>query len=189
MLIEKETIRCEAVFDDDRTHRYFWKRVWNKDLPLAAVVMLNPCQADTIITDTTTSLVVNNIAGLEKYGGVVIVNLYSKLTTKLEFRWHADEELNDPENDDYIRKAAEGCETVILAWGRGADSNQRIAVRAQDVLTLLQPFAKKLFVISDGERRFIHPLTPTLRNRWLLEPYTFECPKSADDNTDVPALS
>lgn len=64
MKIEKETIRCEAVFNEEHTHRYLWKRIWNKDKALAAVIMLNPCMADTIVTDTTTFLVVNNLASI-----------------------------------------------------------------------------------------------------------------------------
>ena len=47
--------------------------------------MLNPCHADNIVTDTTTALVVNNVAKLKKFGGVEILNLYSLLTPKLTF--------------------------------------------------------------------------------------------------------
>ena len=64
MITEKDTIKCEAVFNDEKTHRFLWKRVWNKDKPLACVIMLNPCLSDNIVTDTTTSLVVNNVAML-----------------------------------------------------------------------------------------------------------------------------
>jgi hypothetical protein len=66
MNTEKTIIKCESIFNDDHTHRFSWKRVWNKDKPLAAVIMLNPCLSDNIITDTTTTLVVNNIARLDK---------------------------------------------------------------------------------------------------------------------------
>ena len=69
MITEKDTIKCEAIFNDEHTHRFLWRRVWNKDKPMATVVMLNPCHADNVITDTTTALVVNNVARLEKYGG------------------------------------------------------------------------------------------------------------------------
>ena len=52
MLIEKDTIKCESIFNDERTHRYFCKRVWDKTKPL-----LNPCHADNIMNDSTTTYV------------------------------------------------------------------------------------------------------------------------------------
>jgi len=181
MITEKETIKCEAIFNDDHTHRYLWKRVWNKDKPLACVLMLNPCHADNILTDTTTALVVNNVARLEKYGGVVIVNLYSILTNRLDFRWHSDEELNDAENDTCIKQAAADCETIILGWGRGSATNQRITKRANVVLELLKPYASKLFVLTDGIRSGLHPLTPTLRSNWKLEAFHYPVPSETSE--------
>lgn len=169
MLTEKDTIKCESVFNEDHTHRFLWKRVWNKDKPLAAVIMLNPCLADNILMDTTTYLVVNNVARLEEYGGVVVVNLYSKLTSKLNFRWNADEDLNDPVNDSYIRKAAEECEIVIAAWGKSGETNQRVSDRIGQVMEVLDGLEEKIYLISDGVRTGLHPLTPAIRSEWILE--------------------
>lgn len=185
MITEKETIRCEAVFDDTHTHRFLWKHVWNKDKPLAAVIMLNPAQSDNLVTDNTTALVVNNIARLESFGGVIIANLYSQLTTKLSFRWNSDEDLNLPENDHYISKAAEDSSTVILAWGKATDTNKRIAARAEQVLSTLKKHHEKLFLISDGTRTGLHPLTPSIRSHWILEAFHFPestAPKEAVDS-------
>ena len=192
MIIEKDTIKCEAIFSDDKSHRFLWKRVWDKDKPLAAVLMLNPCHSDNIITDTTTALTVNNIARLETFGGVEIINLYSRLTRKLNFRWNSDEDLNTPENDNYIKKAAMECDTVIIAWGKGAATSQRITDRAVQVLNILEPYKDKLYHISDGERSGLHPLTPSIRSQWHLEAVQWETPanvKAADEapNTIVPA--
>lgn len=180
MIYEKNNIRCEAVFNDAHTHRYLWKRVWNKEKPLAAVLALNPSQSDNLITDTTTTLTVNNIARLEEFGGVVVINLFSQLTTKLRFRWNADEELNEPENDAYIKKAADECEVVILAWGKAAETNQRIADRATQVMEVLKDHRDKLRVISDGSRRGLHPLTPSIRSQWFLEEFNLEDKKEGD---------
>lgn len=55
MINEKMTIKCESIFSSDHLHRYMWKRVWDKDKPLAAVLALNPAQSDNLITDTTTA--------------------------------------------------------------------------------------------------------------------------------------
>lgn len=183
MITEKDTIKCESIFSEDRTHRFSWKRVWDKDKAIAAVVTLNPSISDNIITDTTTALVVNNIARLESFGGVQIVNLYSLLTNKLNFRWNSDEDLNAPENDTYIKKAAEECSMVILAWGRAATTNQRIADRAEQVLKLLEEHQEKLHVITDGFRSAIHPLTPSIRSEWFLERYT---PEKQDEPVSLP---
>lgn len=185
MITEKDMIKCEAVFNDEHTHRYLWKRIWNKDKPLAAVLMLNPCQADNIMTDTTTALVVNNIARLEEYGGVAVINLFSLLTTKLNFRWNSDEDLNTPENDNYIKKTAEECAVVILAWGKAADTNQRIAARASHVVAALEKHKEKLFVISDGTRSGLHPLTPSIRSQWILEPFQFPQEEPVPEKADA----
>lgn len=172
MKTEKETIRCEAIFSDDHTHRYSWKQVWNKDKPLACVIMLNPCMADCLIYDTTSYLVQNNIASLETYGGVEILNIYSKITSKLNLRWDSDEDLNGSDNDTYIKKAAAECDIVILAWGTGAITNTRVLGRVKKVIEMLKPFHNKLYVITDGEeKRAVHPLTPAVRSEWILEPF------------------
>ena len=173
MFTEKATIKCEAVFSDDHMHRFLWKRVWEKSKPIATVIMLNPCESDGIITDTTTSLVINNVARLEEgFGGVAIVNLYSMLTSKLNFKWNSDADLNHEENDSYIMKAVEEASKVILAWGRAEDTNKRVEERAGELIKKLSKHKEKLFVISDGAGRYgMHPLTPALRNRWLLESY------------------
>ena len=180
MLHERDTIKCESVFNPDHSHRFLWKRVWDKDRPLACVIMLNPCLADNILMDTTTYLVVNNVARLEEYGGVIVVNLYSKLTSKLNFRWNSDEDLNDPVNDSYIRKAAEECSIVIAAWGKSGETNQRIAERIAEVMELLSGLDEKIYLISDGIRTGLHPLTPSIRQEWFLEQLEAQTAKSSD---------
>lgn len=191
MITDKDVIKCESVFSDDRSHRFLWKRTWDKEKPSVAVVALNPAHADNILIDTTTALIVNNVARLEHYGGVQIVNLFSQLTPKLNFRWNSPDELNDPQNDNYIMKAADECQLVILAWGKGADANANIEKRAVDVINMLQKHKEKLCVISDGSRSGLHPLTPALRNGWQLEPFIAKessPEQSTSDNNIVPAV-
>lgn len=181
MITEKSTIKCEAVFNEEHTHRFSWKRVWGKDNKgVAAVIMLNPAQSDDIVMDTTSSLVVNNIARLERFSGVEVLNLYSLLTSKLNFRWNSDEDLNQPENDSYIQKAADSSPCIIVAWGKSADTNKRIASRAKAVLGLLKPYQEKIHIISDGERDGLHPLTPSLRMQWALEPFDWAAYEAAE---------
>jgi hypothetical protein len=174
MITEKDTIKCESIFNDEHTHRLYWKRVWGKDKPLATVIMINPCIADNLLCDNTTFIVCNSIAKMEKYGGVIICNLYSKLTSKLDFRWSSDEDLNDSENDTYICKAADESEVIIFAWGSSEKSNSRIAVRANMVINLLKNHKNKLFTTTLADKKNIHPLTPALRSgNWNLKPFEF----------------
>lgn len=180
MATERSTIKCEVVFNEERTHRFSWKRVWGKDKPVAAIVMLNPAQSDDIVMDTTTSLVVNNIARLEQFSGVEILNLYSLLTSKLNFRWNSDEDLNLLENNGYIQKAAATSTCIIVAWGKSTDTNKRIASRAKEVLELLKPYQEKVCVISDGTRDGLHPLTPSLRTQWILKPFDWAAYEAAE---------
>ena len=168
MITEKNIIKCEAVFNKEHTHRYLWRRVWDKEKPIVTLIMLNPCMADNIVTDTTTFLVVNNIAKFERYGGVEILNLYSKITSKLRFSEESDKELNDKENDTYILKSVESSEQTILAWGKATNTNARIEERAVQVINLLKPYRDKLYVITDGVRTGLHPLTPSVRGEWIL---------------------
>lgn len=177
MITEKDTIKSESVFNDERTHRFLLKRIWDKNKPLVTVVMLNPSLSDNIINDLTTNLCVNNVARLESYGGVQIVNLYSLLTSKLSFRWSSDEEINDPQNDEYIKQAVEDCEIAVLAWGRASATNDRIAERAVAVINMLAKHKDKFVTISDSEGRTgIHPLTPAARACWHLEKVNFDNP-------------
>jgi hypothetical protein len=94
--------------------------------------------------------------------------------------------LNDKDNDSYIKKAAEEASVVILAWGKGADTNLKIAERARQVVAMLEPQKEKLRVISDGERMGMHPLTPSLRKLWLLTDPTewLEAMKDSKTQTD-----
>ena len=78
-MTEKSTIDCEALFDESRSHRFIWKRVWKKDLPIACVITLNPNSDDCFELDLTSMLILNNVYRLQKFGGVCVVNLFSKI--------------------------------------------------------------------------------------------------------------
>lgn len=171
MNIEKSTIKCETIYNEDKTHKFVLKRTWDKDKAKACVIMLNPGRADTITLDTTTYLVMNNAALLD-FGEVNIVNLFSKITGKLNFKRNTPEELNLPENDDYIVKTANECDAVIIAWGRGSATNQFITDRGTEVMKLLSKCYDKMYLISDGETSGYHPLCVSVRKGWELESYT-----------------
>lgn len=56
MINEKVTMKSEAVFSDDKNHRYLLRKEWDKAKDRACVLMINPSSADGIVIDLTTQL-------------------------------------------------------------------------------------------------------------------------------------
>ena len=180
MKITETKIRSKSVFSDDKEHRLLLHKEWDKQKPSAMIIMINPNSADDLNTDTTTMLVMNNLNRLG-YGSVDIVNLYTKITSKIQFRFNSDEDLLHPENDKTIAESAKKSDKIILAWGSIGNHNQRIKDRQKAVLELLKPFSDKLYQI--GENGY-HPLTPIIRNNWELISYKFE-EEENEENSDT----
>ena len=82
MLTEKVMLRTETVFSDDRLNRYLLRKGWDTKKPRATIIMTNPSVADLMTMDYTTLYILNNISKLD-FGAVDIVNLSSRITTKL----------------------------------------------------------------------------------------------------------
>lgn len=164
------TISNEAVFSDDNRHRLLLRKVWDNEKPTAMIIMINPNSADELSSDTTTMLVMNNLQKLG-YGSVDIVNLYTRITGKIHFRFNSDEDLLHPDTDGIILKSAENADTIIIGWGTVGLHNLRIRERQKAVLNMLKPFSDKICQIGENG---CHPLTPAIRNYWDLVPYEME---------------
>jgi hypothetical protein len=135
--------------------------------------MTNPSTADMLMMDYTTLYIMNNIVKLN-FGSIDIVNLTSKMTTKLDVK--KDLEV-DEENFATICKSAEKADKVILAWGKLGENNKRVREIQDILLERLKPFKEKLCVIAceSGDSGF-HPLAPQIRFSWILKKY--EPPKA-----------
>ena len=70
-----------------------------------------------------------------------------------------------------ILESAEKADKIIIGWGTVGKHNQRIRERENTVLEMLKPYKDKLFQIGENG---CHPLTPTVRNEWVLEPFEME---------------
>jgi hypothetical protein len=172
MQTDKATVKTEAVFSDDRKHRYILRKEWDTKKPKATIIMTNPSTADMLMMDYTTLYIMNNIVKLD-FGGIDIVNLVSKMTTKLNVKEDLDLKL-DAENFDFILKSAEKSDKVILAWGKLGENNKRVRDVQDGLLERLKPFKEKLCVIAceNGDSGF-HPLAPQIRFSWTLKKYEF----------------
>lgn len=174
MQTEKTTMKCESVYSEDKAHRILLRREWDKMKEAAMVIMINPSETHNVQMDLTAMCVINNLDRLN-IGAVDIFNMYSRMTNKISFRFHDDEELLIPENDEYMKKSAERVNCIILAWGQIGQNNKRVRQRQQEILIQLAPYADKIRIIKDKEgRKGLHPLTPQIRNQWILEKITIQ---------------
>lgn len=165
---QKSTMTTEAVFSKDGKHRYLIRKVWNKDLPKAAIILLYPGYANELTCDTTTMLCVNQAVALG-FGALDILNIYS-LVGVMSVRGDTAG-LTDKTNDGYILESAKTAEKTIVATGRG--NNKAVIARTEEVVQLLEPYQDRLFRIADknGNAGF-HPLSPRVRYGWALVKYT-----------------
>jgi len=167
MHTDKATVKTEAVFSDDRRHRYLLRKEWDVKKPKATIVMTNPSTADMLTMDYTTLYIMNNIVKLD-FGSIDIVNLTSKMTLKLDVANDLELKAND-DNIDFIIKSAEKSDKVIIAWGKLGENNKKVRDAQEFLLERLKPFKDKLCVIaSENGGSGFHPLAPQVRFSWVL---------------------
>jgi hypothetical protein len=179
MQTDKAVLKTEAIFSDDGCHRYILRKEWDSKKLKATIIMTNPSTADMLTMDYTTLYIMNNIVRLD-FGTIDIVNLVSKITTKLNVK--NDLEV-DEENFNIICKSAEKSDRVILAWGKLGENNKKVRDVQDILLERLKPFKDKLCVIAceSGESGF-HSLAPQIRFSWILKKYE---PHSASESKAV----
>ncbi|MEV6404017.1 DUF1643 domain-containing protein [Streptomyces bobili] len=135
-----------AVFDTERRYRYLLTRIWNKTVPPAVWIMLNPSTADAFKPDATLTRCVRFVEDhlSAEAGGVMVVNLFALV-----------EDPVGPSNDIYLRRATAEAGPVIAAWG-----SRPIAVtRAQQVTQSLTRAAVPLRCLRvTTKRQPWHPL-------------------------------
>lgn len=84
--------------------------------PNALLAMCNPSIADDRIDDQTIESV-KRIFAHNGFGGVEVVNLFTKRMTKSSQLDCGDAASNDPQAENVLRYAFREHETVIFAWG------------------------------------------------------------------------
>jgi hypothetical protein len=173
MQTEKSVMKTEAIFSDDRKHRYLLRKEWDSKKKKAVVIMTNPSAADTFTLDYTTMYILNNLTKLD-FGSVDIVNMVSKMTRKLHIKNDADSPDEEKENFGIILNSAQKTDFVIIAWGKLGENNKAVRDVQDRLLACLKPFREKLYVIcgEKGGDNF-HPLAPQIRFSWVLKKYDF----------------
>ena len=171
-MTEKIKISCEAEYSEDKTHRFTWKRVWDSKKPVLCVITLNPGSSDVFELDLTSMLVTNNAYRLKDFGGVIVVNLFSVITEKLNAEDIRTQYKYDERNMQTILNVASEAEKVVIAWGKSGNTNKHIHEKEEKILEALIKYIDKLCLIADYNGvEGLHPLTPSIRSGWELVPF------------------
>lgn len=164
MKTTKSTIKTEVTYDDEMKNKYLIRKEWDKDKKKALIIMKNAGQADEIVQDQTTMYVINNLSKLA-YGVAEIVNLFPSI--------EGDEtKESDIENLKCIQEAITRVDDVIIAVGKGVETNKKAVERLNMILAiLLDKKANILQIEASFGRKGFHPLYPSLKHYWKLVPY------------------
>lgn len=164
----------EAHFSPDRRYRYSLRRRWRRGRRLL-MVMLNPSRADERRDDPTTTFCVNR-ARAKGFGSYEAVNLFALVDPSPD----ALRRVADPVgagNDDWILRAADAADRIVVAWGR----HGRLHARDAAVLALLRGRRLHCFGRNqDGSPRFPRALPVDVRH------VPFRAPRRSDPTSARP---
>lgn len=175
-MIKKElvTIQSESWFDDQKEHRYVFRRQWssaqNKDKEdsLAVVVTIRPGGASPFVEDLTMMLIEKNVRQLE-FDGFIAVNLFSAINSGTKTGI-------DDNTLEVISTVLKGKQIgqVIFACGSILYTNKAAFSQAQAIFDLLSAKQKKQAktLVDPTTTRFAHPLCPYVRKSWSLVDFT-----------------
>lgn len=114
-----------AVFNTARTHRYLLTRLWDRTLPVAVFLMLNPSTAGARSNDHTVTRCIT-FARREDAGGIAVVNLFARCATD-PAALKTDADPVGPYADSFIDRAVALSPLVIAAWGGHGTLHNRAA--------------------------------------------------------------
>jgi hypothetical protein len=148
-------LETSAVFSGCRRYRYRLRRVWNRDLPMLAVCMLNPSTADEKEDDRT----INRVTGFAAswgFGGYTVVNIGAwRETNPKQLRGVID--WIGPDNDMHIRAVALEAHLFVAGWG-ALNGPKWLRTRADKVLWDLREHVSVYAFRVTPKRMPEHPL-------------------------------
>ena len=164
----KSTLETEAIFSDDKQHRYLLKKTWDDKKQSIVIITMYPNMTGMLQIDLTTQLIMNKISEMDEYGVIYFVNLYSNITTPINLK-HI-ENSHDKHTDIHIMKAVKEADSVLLAWG-SYGKKPLVENRVNEVLDMLKPHKKKISILTNPQtNEIMHPLNPYARKDWTIKP-------------------
>jgi hypothetical protein len=119
----EKNLMAGAEFSECGKYRYKLWRVWDKSLPLAMCIGLNPSTANASKNDNTINILIR-VLGKLGYGGFYMMNLFAWISSKPEDLLTCDDPLNG--NDWHLAETARKCKDVIFCWGAFKEAAERI---------------------------------------------------------------
>ena len=123
-----------AVLSDDEVYRYALWRVWDRNLPTVALIMLNPSTADASIDDPTIRSC-RRLTSEHGFGGFIVVNLFAYRATKPNELLAASQPIG-PRNQDAVIAALGRSRGAICAWGAHKAAKRRIRSMKETIKAL-----------------------------------------------------
>lgn len=164
----QSTLKTEAIFSDDKQHRYLLKKTWDKTKQIATIITMYPHYDGILNIDLTTQLIINKVAEKEVYGTVNFVNLYSNIDTPINLK-HLKNGY-DKHSDIHLMKAVKEADVVILAWG-AYGKKPKVEGRVKEVLNMLETSNKKVSILTNPQtNEMMHPLNPYAKKAWTIKP-------------------
>ena len=116
-------INSNAIFSEDRTHRYALIREWDLNKPSLMIVALNPSSADEKTDDPT----IRRCIGFAKkwgFGKLIVTNLFSFRTSSPKNLFNSKNPIGN-KNDFWLKKLSKEVDMVVLAYGNHGKFNNR----------------------------------------------------------------
>lgn len=135
-------------FSPCNTYRYKLWRIWDKALPKAMCIGLNPSTASATKNDATIGILCRMLRKLG-YGGFYMMNLFAFISSKPEKLLACDDPMG--ENKGKLKEVAELCDDVIFCWGAFSET-----YGVEDGIIEEYPNAKCFGVNAKGKP--FHPL-------------------------------
>ena len=162
----KSVLETEAIFSEDKMHRYLLKKTWDIEKQTITIITMYPHYDGILNIDLTTQLIMNKVTEMEAFGSINFVNLYSNITTPINLK-HL-ENAYDKHTDIQIMKVVKESDEVILAWV--LTLKPVVEARVNEVLEMLKPHKKKVKrLINPATNEIMHPLNPKARQKWTLK--------------------
>lgn len=163
----KSVLETEAIFSEDKQHRYLLKKTWDKTKQIVTVITMYPHYDGVLNIDLTTQLIINKVTEKEEYGAVNFVNLYSNIETPINLKHLKNS--NNKHTDIHLMKAVKEADIVILAWG-AYGKKAKVEGRVKEVLGMLETSNKKVSILINPQtNEMMHPLNPFARKSWTVK--------------------